>query len=268
MAYQNRENQPSTATNPPVPEMPARVSIDQVTRYEVYDAQNEHIGSTTAIWMDRNDQPAFIGIKTSRLFGKTHVIPAWGAEVNHRTQRVRIPCPRSVVNDAPSFSPEEELDVEKERQVLDYFKTKGACQPRAEAGTREAESRRESAEETNIPLHEEQVKVGKRTVETGGIRLRKVVRTETVQQPVELKHEEIQVERVPASGERRPAEHAFEGEDIYIPLRREEAVVEKETRVREEVRARKTTGTEQKTVSGEVRKEDVEIEQERRRKAA
>ena len=44
-------------------------------------------------------------------------------------------------------------------------------------------------------------KVGKREVEYGGVRLRKVVKTEVVNQPVELTREEIVIERVPAGQE-------------------------------------------------------------------
>lgn len=80
-------------------------------------------------------------------------------------------------------------------------------------------------------------------------------------------HEDVVVERVPA-GERIPSKDAFQNKEFFIPLRREEATLEKETRVTGEVRARKTTGTERQTVAGNVRKEDVEIEDERRRKAA
>jgi uncharacterized protein (TIGR02271 family) len=112
-----------------------------------------------------------------------------------------------------------------------------------------------------MKLSEEQLKIGKREVEAGGVRLRKIVRTETVNQPVELKREEIVIERVPASGTATTGA-AFENEDVFIPLRREEAVVEKEAHVREEVRVSKKATTEQQNVSGEVRKEDVEIEQE------
>ncbi len=117
-------------------------------------------------------------------------------------------------------------------------------------------------EETRIPLSEERLKVGTREVESGGVRLRKVVRSETVNQPVELKREEIVVERVPAAEAQAGAVAgtAYEQQDIYVPLRREEAVVEKESRVTGEVRARKTTQTEQQTISGQVRKEDVEVE--------
>ena len=47
-----------------------------------------------------------------------------------------------------------------------------------------------------------------------------------------------------------------------MPLRREEAVVEKQAQVREEVRVRKDARTEQQTISEKVRREDVEIERE------
>ena len=56
-------------------------------------------------------------------------------------------------------------------------------------------------------------------------------------------------------------DESFAGEDIYIPLRREEAVVQKDARVREEVRVHKTAHSDQQQVSEQVRKEDVEIEE-------
>jgi uncharacterized protein (TIGR02271 family) len=69
------------------------------------------------------------------------------------------------------------------------------------------------------------------------------------------------MERVPASEAGR-IEGRFQENEIYVPLRREEAVVQKEARVREEVRVRKDTRTEQQTVSEQIRKEDVEIQRE------
>ena len=110
-----------------------------------------------------------------------------------------------------------------------------------------------------MQLSEESVSVGKREVDAGGVRLRKVVRTETVNQPVELQREELVVERVPASGQ--PASGSqFKEQQIYMPLRREEAVVSKQAHVREEVRLGKRTETEQQNISTTVRKEDVEVD--------
>jgi Domain of unknown function (DUF2382) len=56
------------------------------------------------------------------------------------------------------------------------------------------------SERVVIPLHEEQVQVGKRTVETGTIRLRKQITTETINQPVQIRKETIVVDREPAGG--------------------------------------------------------------------
>jgi len=182
------------------------------------------------------------------------------------TKKIRVPYDKDTIKNAPSFDAEDELDVNREREVWSYYRMRGPQlpdfdQPRE---ARRTEPQATGSEQATMRLHEEQLKVGKREVDMGGVRLRKIVRTETVQQPVELKREDIEIERVPAS-ERQPAGRAFEGEqDIFIPLRREEAVVEKEARVREEVRARKNVETERQTVSGEVRKEDVKIDDQRR----
>ncbi len=260
-----------TSTEPQTGQQFQEVNVERVSSYDVYDRNNEHIGTTTALWMDRQGQPAFIGVKTTWLFGKTHVVPAYAAEVNHQEERIRLPYTGEIIKNAPSYDPNAELNETSEREVFAYYGDKGTQLPewQAEEATRgratEARTARgETSQETVIPLSEEELKVGKRQVETGGVRLRKIVRTEVVQQPVELQHEEVVIERTAAGTGTRPGERVFEGEDIYIPLRREEPVLEKEARVREEVRARKTTGTEERTVSGEVRKEDIEVEKQRR----
>ena len=66
-------------------------------------------------------------------------------------------------------------------------------------GTTGQTAMRQPAEEASVKLTEEQVKVGKREVTAGGVRLRKFIRTETVNQPVELRREELVIERVPAN---------------------------------------------------------------------
>src|SRR5258707_803935 len=63
-------------------------------------------------------------------------------------------------------------------------------------GTQPRESGDEIAAE--VPLSEEKVKVGKRTVGAGEVKLQKKVSTEQVNVPVELKREDVVVERVPA----------------------------------------------------------------------
>lgn len=261
------------------------LNLERVAGFDVYDRNDEHIGSVSAIWTDRSGQPAYLGVKTLWLIGRTHVVPAHHAQVNGHEERIRIPYLKEEVKDAPSFDPDSELDFTKEQEVTSYYSSRGPQLPGLQAeqpvtaatGTpppiapsaerdKPGLARTETGETTAIPLHEEHISVGKRQVETAGVRLRKVVRTEVVSQPVELRHEDVVIERVPASEASREVQggRQFEGESIYIPLRREEAVVNKETVVREEVRARRTQGTERQNITGQVRKEDIEVEKDER----
>ena len=123
--------------------------------------------------------------------------------------------------------------------------------------TREART----GETIEVPVSEEQLHVGKRTVDAGSVRLRKVIRTETVNTPIELRREDVTIERVPAGEVRATAgATAFEGEEIVVPVSHEEAVIAKETVVTGAVRMHKTAETETQNVSDTVRKEDVQVD--------
>jgi len=253
----------------------ANINLEQLIGYDLIDRNNQEIGKVSAFWTDHTGRPAFIGVKTFWLMGKAHVIPAYGAEVNHARKHVRLPFTNEEVKGAPNYDPDAELAPEQEREVIGYYQGKGQGMPRqpenqpAEYQAKSTGSREELSAgmspkgETRIPLHEEELAVGKRSVEMGGVRLRKIVRTETVQQPVEIKREDVVVERVPASGQSTEGK-AFEEEEIYIPLWREEPVVSKQAHVHEEVRAWKTEESEPQNVSGEVRKEEIEVEDQRK----
>jgi uncharacterized protein (TIGR02271 family) len=104
---------------------------------------------------------------------------------------------------------------------------------------------RETAGESTIevPLSQEEVKVGKRTVAAGEVRVRKTVSTEQVNVPVELKREDAVIERISAHEVGQTGKEPFQEERIEVPLSREVPVVEKETRVTGGVRVRKTEGS-------------------------
>ena len=126
------------------------------------------------------------------------------------------------------------------------------------ASAQPRETGRESTIE--VPLSEEEVKVGKRTVGAGEVKLHKTITTEEVNVPVELKREDIVVERVPAH-EVESGKEPFQEEHIQIPLSREEPVVEKEIRLTGGVRVRKTEGVEKQTIQETVRREDVDVDE-------
>lgn len=93
--------------------------------------------------------------------------------------------------------------------------------------------------------------------------VRKVVRSEPRSVEVPVTHDELRVERVPVTDDataRALGPDAFTEKDIDVPLMGEQVMLEKRTRVTEEVVLRKQRVTEQKTYTGEVRKERVWVE--------
>lgn len=131
----------------------------------------------------------------------------------------------------------------------------------ARSAAQSAWNRVERGEAFTVPLSEEELEIHKREVEAGTARLRKVVRTETVEQPVELRREEAVVERVTPSTTEVPAD-AFQERTVEVPLKREEAVVEKTAHVTGEVKVTKGERTDTEHVREELRKEEVEVEKE------
>ncbi len=264
-----------------------KADLERLIDYDVLDSDFDDIGKVSAIWVDRTSQVAFVGVHTSWLAGKTHVAPAQGATVNDRDQKIRLAYSKADIKNAPVFDPKVELNYANESEIVSYYRKKGPALPelkgvsqlgsymastgvagsaaaaaapsleQRESAPREMKQR-EDLNEANIPLHEELLKVSKREVGGGMIRIHKVIRTERVQQGVDLRHEEIVVERIPAKDLKVGAK-AFEDEEFYIPLRQEEAVIEKEARVREQFHAHKAAKMEHKTVSEDLRKEDIEV---------
>jgi len=111
-----------------------------------------------------------------------------------------------------------------------------------------------------IQLHEEQLTAHKQSEKTGDVRVRKEVRTEHKTVTVPVEREEVVIERRPASGRRTNG--TVKSEEIRIPVKEERVTVGKETVVKEEVAVGKRKVQDTKTVSGDVRSEELVVESE------
>lgn len=118
-----------------------------------------------------------------------------------------------------------------------------------------------TAAEKTVHLHEEQLNVQKQPVQTGEVRVGKEVVTEHKTIEVPVQREEVVVERRPASGT-ASADTMRPGEEIRIPVKEEEVHVEKVAVAKEDVTVGKRIVQDTKKVSGDVRKEEVKIEEE------
>jgi len=118
----------------------------------------------------------------------------------------------------------------------------------------------ERGDELRVQRTEEELAAGTREVEAGQVSVRKNVRTDRESIEVPTRHEEVSVERVPLLGEASEAEI---GEDeVSVPVTEEEIVVSKRPVVKEEVRVRKDVVSDTEVVEEDVRREEIEIEDE------
>ena len=129
---------------------------------------------------------------------------------------------------------------------------------RNQEGVSQPGSDLEDEDELRVQRSEEELRAGTREREAGAMRVRKRVRTDRERIEVPTKHEEVSVERVPVDGE---ATEAQIGEDeVSVPVTEEEVVVEKRAVAKEEVRIRKNVVEDTETVEEDVRREEVEVE--------
>jgi len=120
-----------------------------------------------------------------------------------------------------------------------------------------------SGREDYIPVAEEELRVGKREVDHGRVRIRSYVHETPVEEHVRLHEERVGIERNPVNRAATTADQLFQERTIEADERAEEAVVSKDARVTEEVRLRKDTEERDETIRDTVRRTDVEVEDER-----
>jgi uncharacterized protein (TIGR02271 family) len=262
------------------------ISQDQVKSLHgatAYDRDGNKIGTIGAVYYDdRTDEPTWITVHTG-LFGTNESFaPVQGAQISG--DRVTLAYDKARVKDAPNIAQDGHLSPEEEQQLyrhygIDYgggyttgetgFSETGAAgQGFSETG-RHAQDRavgRDTSGPTAddaMTRSEEQLRVGTQTREAGRARLRKQVVTEHQQVTVPVQHEEVTLEREPITEANRGdayAGPAISEEEHEVTLRAERPVVDTEAVPVERVRLGKETVTEQETVGGEVRKEEIEFD--------
>ncbi|QJE02285.1 DUF2382 domain-containing protein [Massilia forsythiae] len=114
---------------------------------------------------------------------------------------------------------------------------------------------------TAIPVVQEELKVGKREVQRGGVRVFSRVVETPVDQSIGLREEHVSVERRPVNQPIDPSDvTAFKEQSIELRETAEEAVVQKSARVVEEVLVGKEVSQRQEQIHDTVRRTEVEVE--------
>jgi len=271
---------------------------DQYEGYTVYDRDGDKIGKVDDLFLDENDQPEYIGVKMGLLGTRSTLIPWEVARVDENDRRIEVSVDKATAKEGPSFDDDQDITPEYEEQVYSHYglqraqtggerggyseyygdetdERSGKVGPGMREGDIESGEFRghseddegvnqshgsdlEDEDELRVQRSEEELRAGTREREAGKLNVRKRVRTDREQVRVPTRREEVSVERVPVNEERAGAEI---GEDeVSVPVVEEEAVVGKQSVVKEEIRVRKDVVEDEEVVEEDVRKEEVDID--------
>jgi uncharacterized protein (TIGR02271 family) len=150
--------------------------------------------------------------------------------------------------------PAEEVEIDRTRREV---RIQGYAPGEYQAAT--AADSASTRTDERLTRTEEELRVGTRAVEAGEVVVGKHVETEHQRVPVNLKREEIVIERRPVNRDAGATD--IREDQIRVPLMEEEAVVDKRAVVKEELVIGKRVVEEQQTVDAEVRREEFDIDE-------
>jgi uncharacterized protein (TIGR02271 family) len=260
------------------------VDVDTVRSWQgatMVDRDGDRIGNIDAIYVDdQTDEPEWALVNTGFFGTRSTFVPI--AQATARGDQVQVPYEKQLVKDAPNMDPDGHLSEQEEQELwrhygLDYGSGYDAA-GYAETGRATTEVDRDTVDtdrdtvgrdvsgpttDDAMTRSEEELQVGTQSRERGRARLRKYVTTEEQQITVPVRREEVRVEREPITDANIGA--ATSGPDLSeeeheVTLREEEVVVDKRAVPKERVRLDTETVTEERQVSEEVRKEQIQVE--------
>lgn len=233
------------------------------------DADGDRIGKVGQVYLnDETGEPEWVTVSTGLFGTRESFAPFYNARADNG--ELRLAVTKQQVKDAPNIDADEHLEDAEQNTLYQYYAGRlGQATSPADAGQstgaadQGAEGRDVSGPATDDAMtrSEERLHVGTESVPAGRVRLRKYVVTENVTTTVPVSHEEVRVEREPITDENRDAALSGPGiseEEHEVTLSAERPVVEKEAVPVERVRLGTETVTEQREVSEQVRKEQID----------
>jgi len=166
----------------------------------------------------------------------------------------------AAIGSATDYGTSTTADTSRVSSTTDYDRTTTTGSTGFQSGARDIST---EEGEVAIPVVEEEIRVGKREVESGGVRVETRVEETPVNEQVTLRDENVTVERRPVDRavDAGTVTDAFREGTFEVRERDEEAVVQKEARVVEEVVVNRDVEQRTETIQDTVRRTDVDVEQ-------
>jgi uncharacterized protein (TIGR02271 family) len=249
---------------------------DQLVGASVTDSDGLGVGKVEQVFRnDADGTPSWARIRSAKGL---HFVPLTGCTMMSGG-RLSVPFDSRKIMSEPSVKVDRHMSLEQEERLRAYYGIKVPAQPtrptRKETippgripasrprpdqaqvtGLTEAEAGQATTEW--LTRSEERIVVDLETHVSGRVKLRKFVDTEPVSQTVHVFHEEYDVERIPIDDDQVVGELAASEDELFLHETR--ANVSKKTIQVERVRLTVRKVEEDKTITGEVRKERFEVD--------
>jgi uncharacterized protein (TIGR02271 family) len=230
----------------------------------VVASDGEKIGEVQDVYFDTGtDHPEWISVTTGFFGTHRSLVPL--AEASEEGDNLRVPYGKEQVKTAPHYDPGQQLSEQEEAEIFRHYGTGNGRSVSSERPEPDTQSRDVTGPTTEDAMtrSEERLHVGSERVERGRARLRKYIVTENVQTTVPVSREEVRIEREPITDADREAATSgpeLSEEEHEVTLTEERPVVSKETVPVERVRLGKESISEEQQVSEQVRKEQIETD--------
>jgi len=251
------------------------------------DPAGAKVGTIDAIYLDDDTgQPEWATVTTGLFGTKTTFVPL--VQAQSAGDSIQVPYHKDQVTDAPNMDADRQLSRDEEAELyrhygLDYTQNRsdsglpvGSDGPEIDPRDRDRDGIDDDVQDSAVgrdtsgpttdqamTRSEEELRVGTTQRERGRARLRKYVTTEQVTKTVPVQREEVRLEREPitdANLDAATSGPAISEEEHEVILHEDTPVVEKRVVPRERVRLDEETVTEQRQVGDEVRKEQIEVD--------
>jgi uncharacterized protein (TIGR02271 family) len=227
---------------------------------EVYDLDGHKVGTAATLYVAGSSgtaAPEWVTVKTGLFGNRESFVPLAGSRADEAGLHVNTR--KDVIKDAPRGGGDEGLP---EHEVIGLYRHYGLLAGASgQPGGRTADAA--AGAQQPVVRSEERLRAGTETAEAGRVRLRKYVVTGEQQVTVPVRHEEVHLTREPVTAEEARAAGGTAGigeEEREAVLHEERPVVAKETVPVEKVSLGTETVQEEHQVSGTVRREEVEVD--------
>ncbi|MDK7741499.1 PRC and DUF2382 domain-containing protein [Helcobacillus massiliensis] len=277
-------------------------NINELQSAEVVDSTGDKLGKVGQLYLtDGSQEPSWVTVNLGLFGSKETFIPLADAKFDNGV--ITVPYEKSFIKDAPNVEDDGKIDHKEEEELYRYYGVAGHGAA-GQGGRRDNDldreagvagglghdrrdndldrrdaadhDRRDAADQDRrdvadrdrtdvddadgVTLHAERAEVGTERKETGQARLRKYVVEETEQVEVPVRREEVVLEREPGSGKTGGTIGGGTDEDVTVTLHEERPVVSKETVETEKVRLGTKTVEDTETVNTTVAHEEVDLE--------